>query len=208
MQFMVRMTVAVAFFLVPVFQAQSTTQEEGGGIVFSIQCHGMLAPVPEGWVLDNEMSAAQGVDMLFYPNGAIGKEGVFDSSLILYVMPAVKEHKGRAESTAGLIASAQKALEAEDPGAQTRVDAPIASLAGDMHMTTLHVDAPRIPLFEEVTYLEDKDVIFAVILSAKNRQRLAERAGLSQWLARQARILPPESAGPPCRSPRGLPPGP
>ena len=82
MQFMVRMTVAVAFFLVPVFQAQSTTQEEGGGIVFSIQCHGMLAPVPEGWVLDNEMSAAQGVDMLFYPNGAIGKEGVFDSSLI------------------------------------------------------------------------------------------------------------------------------
>ena len=66
----------------------------GGGIVFSNHCDGFAARVPDGWVLDTRAAASQGVDMLFYPDGADPSD-LNALQVYAYVMPSVKRVAGQ-----------------------------------------------------------------------------------------------------------------
>lgn len=201
MKAIVWMTAALALFLTPCREVHATETdplESGGGIVWSSQCHGLMVGVPEGWLLDTRLAAAQGIDMLFYPRSARQPDGRVDLSLMVYVMPTIKRKEGKAQSTDGLIAEALVNLREEDPAAQSQVE-PSATLAGgEVQLTTVQFDAARMPLFEEVTYLEDKDVIFAIILAARSAPQRAAHAGFTKAIARDASLLVSQATSPPC----------
>ncbi len=201
MHAIVWMTAALALFLMPsaqVYSAETAPAESGGGIVWSKQCQGLLVGVPDGWVLDNRLAAAQGIDMLFYPTAARKQDGRVDLSLMIYVMPTVKQDNGTSVSTNDLIAEAQVNLRSQDPAAQWQVEAPVPAAAGGLQLTTAQFEAARMPLFEEVTYLEDKDVIFAIVLAARSPSQRLENAGMTQSMARAASIPVSQQSSPPC----------
>lgn len=176
----------------------------GGGIVFSSRCDGFLARVPEGWVLDNQAAASQGVDMLFYPDGA-DASNLNALQAYAYVMPSVKRTEGQqnALSAQMLAHDALAAYRREDPAATLLpVDwtRPVPQSVQQVRLYELH--APGIRKHERIAYVENQTVIFAVVLSVTSPVLLEQHADVVQSIVSSGLILTGSQRDGRCSLPR------
>lgn len=163
----------------------------GGGMVFSSHCDGFLARVPQGWVLDTQAAASQGVDMLYLPVGA-DPSNLNALQAYAYVMPSVKQVEGQQGrlSVDVLATDALADYRREDPAATLLpVDwtSPVPQSMQQVRLYELH--APGIRKHERIAYVENQAVIFAVVLSVTSPALLEQHADVVQSIVASGLIL-------------------
>lgn len=175
----------------------------GGGIVFSSRCDGFLARVPEGWVLDNQAAASQGVDMLFYPDGA-DASNLNALQAYAYVMPSLKQVEGQDSlSVDTLAADALAAYRREDPAATLLpVDWTSRVPQSVLQVKMYELHAPGIRKHERIAYVENQAVIFAVVLSVTSPVLLEQHADVVQSIVSSGLILTGSQRDGRCSLPR------
>lgn len=176
----------------------------GGGIVWSLQCDGYLVKVPDGWILDNKIAAAHGIDMFFLP---VAAPRVLDNgmSVYAYVMPTVKNRNAgplKAElqpSVQGLIDLAAKDYMRADASTKVAVSSTDWGFdSKDRKITLAHISAPALGKYDAIAYDEDSRSIFAVSLTAKSPQLLAENEVLLKQIVASAKVIHTVGVRPPC----------
>ena len=163
----------------------------GGGMVFSSHCDAFMVRVPDGWVLDNQAAASQGVDMLFYPDGTDASD-LNALQVYAYVMPSVKQVDGQPDSLSvdTLAADALADYRKADPAAALQpIDwsGPVPRSAQRVRLYALQ--APGIGNHERIAYVENEAVIFAVVLSATSSALLERHADVVQAIVSSGLIL-------------------
>jgi hypothetical protein len=163
--------------------------EGGGGLLSVTNGDALAVRVPKGWVLDNRIGKSQGIDMVFYPAGAVFQGMTQKSDVFAYVTPTVKIDKGT--TVTNLIKKSVGEMMVAD--AKTKLDLEMKAKKdpqGVSIVTVAKFSMPTRPRFERVAYLEDERTIYTVVLSAISEEELAKRTGfLKDFIDNHKRLV-------------------
>jgi hypothetical protein len=155
----------------------------GGGIVYANNGDSMLVETPQGWILDNEAMAEQGIHMLFYPEET-GFNGFSERTPVFaFVMPT---YKGAPYvSVKGLIQMRTEQLKEADKLSNSIIEKSAAPDSRNASTVTIvKYSAPSVPRFERVAYLEDHRTIYAVVLSAISKEDLKKHSSFIEHVVK------------------------
>jgi hypothetical protein len=181
----------VLFFVTLLSPALAETQRHGGGgLVLSSNCDGYLAGVPEGWVLDNGAAASQGVDMLFYLEGA-NPSNLNSLNIYAYVMPTVKAINGKMAPSADELAreAFSEYRKSDDSATLSKQHYLLRRPQSVSKLTTYEIIAPKLNKYENIAYIENDRVIFAIVLSASSKSLLSKHSVFMKEVIESGLIL-------------------
>jgi hypothetical protein len=166
---------AIATFLVILCASWALAQEKGGLVEGTDWAY--LASAPAGWVLDRKVLRAQGIEGLFYKDGARYKA----AALHLYIQP--REKDGGAEgSLAAFMKADQEAYMGAHPGTLIR-SLPAYTNAMDYAYPRLEFDDPADHCYQSLAYYEGQRCYFIFVLYCSSpEERSRESDALMELL--------------------------